>query len=172
MKKALFLLIIAGLVLGVSSCKRSEIDDPAWDTPSGFYVLVEGSANPAVFFIDGNIHSSKIYVRVTASDGSPLPGETVFFEQLEDVASHRQLNWGFFDNSAATIRKVTNANGEVNVTFYSPTEYHSGGMYIHALMEVDGHAYRGSLSHMGNVPQDFIAIAMYNSGVTSAGDDR
>ncbi len=34
-------------------------------------------------------------------------------------------------------------------------------MIIHALMQVDDRAYRGSTSHVGNIPQDFIAITMY-----------
>jgi len=164
MKKILFLLIIVGLVLSVSSCKRSEINDPSWDGPVGFYVLVEGTATPAVLFIDGNIHTSRIYVRATDSKGQPLPGETIFFEQLASSSSHQQLEWGYFENSAATIKKVTNANGEAVVTFYSPVKYYSGAMFIHALMQVDGHAYRGSTSHVGNVPQDYIALTMYNSG--------
>lgn len=169
MKKTLFLLLIISLVLSVSSCKRTTIDDPEWDSPVGFYVLLEGSADPAVFFIDGNMHTSMIYVRVTDSKGNPLAGETIFFEQLDDSTSHRQLDWGYFENSDVTIKKVTNANGEVSVTFYGPVEYYSGGMYIHALMQVDDRAYRGSTSHVGNVPQDYIAIAMYNSGGAAAG---
>ena len=45
-EKNLFLLIMVGLVLGVSSCKRTEIDDPPWDGPAGFNILVEGSVSP------------------------------------------------------------------------------------------------------------------------------
>ncbi len=125
MKKTLFLLLIIGLILSVSSCKRTSIDDPEWDSPVGFYVLLEGSANPAVFFIDGNIHRSTIYVRVTDAKGNPLAGETIFFEQLRDSTSHDQVEWGYFENNAATIKKVTNANGEVRVTFYSPVKFYS-----------------------------------------------
>lgn len=172
MKKTLFLLLIIGLVLSVSSCKRTTIDDPEWDSPVGFYVLLEGSANPALLFIDGNIHRSTIYVRVTDSKGNPLAGETIFFEQLEDSASSRQLDWGYFENNAVTIKKVTNANGEVSVYFYGPVEFYSGLMFIHALMQVDGRADRGSFSHIGNVPQDYIAIAMYNSGGAAAGTTK
>jgi hypothetical protein len=168
MKKTLFLLLVIGLVLSVSSCKRSSIDDPVWDSPVGFYVLLEGSADPAVMFIDGNIHRSTIYVRVTDSKGNSLAGETIFFEQLRDSVSHDQIEWGFFENNAATIKKVTNANGEVRVTFTGPVKFYSGGMIIHALMQVDDRAYRGSTSHIGNVPQDYIAIAMYNSGAAAA----
>lgn len=113
MKKAAFLVLIGVLALAASSCKRSEVDDPEWNSPAGFYVLVEGSANPAVLFIDGNIHTSQIYVRVTDYKGNPLAGKTIFFEQLADSLSHRQLDWGYFENNKATIKKVTNANGEV-----------------------------------------------------------
>lgn len=163
MKKTIYLLILAGLVLAVASCTRSEIEDPAWNDPAGFYILLEGSANPAVFFVDGNIHTSQILVRVRDSKNRPIAGGTVFFEQLRDNESHEQVKWGYFDNSATTIRKVTNQNGEASVTFYHPLRFYSGGMFIHALLQVDGQAYRGSSSHVGNVPQDYIAITMYNS---------
>jgi hypothetical protein len=163
MKKVLFLLIITCMVLCVSSCKRSEINDPTWNDPAGFYILLEGSANPAVFFIDGNIHRSTIYVRVTDSAGHPLSGRTVFFEQVPSSSTHYQISWGYFENNEATIRKTTNANGEVNLTFYSPVQYHSGIMFVHALLVVDGRAYPGSTSHVGSIPEDYIPITMYNS---------
>jgi hypothetical protein len=164
MKRIFPLLIITLLVLFVSSCQRTSVDDPSWDGPAGFYILLEGSANPAVFFIDGSVHRSTIYVRATDYKGSPLAGETVFLEQLPSSTTHQQINWGYFENSASTIKKVTNANGEVSVSFYSPTSFHSGIMFIHAVMVVDDRAYPGSTSHVGNVPQDYIAITMYNSG--------
>lgn len=163
MKKTLYLLMLACLILAVGSCKRSEVADPEWNGPAGFYILLEGSANPAVFFIDGDIHTSKVYVRVTDSKGAPRAGETIFFEQLPDSLTHQQVEWGYFENNAPTIKKVTNSNGEVQVKFYSPVKFYSGGMIIHAVMEVDGRAYRGSASHVGTVPQDYIAITMYNS---------
>ncbi|MFH2108457.1 MAG: Ig-like domain-containing protein [Chrysiogenia bacterium] len=172
MKKALFLLLIVGLILSVTSCKRSTIDDPEWDSPVGFYVLLEGSANPAVFFIDGVMRPSTIYARVTDGKGNPLAGETIFFEQLRDSTSHSQVEWGYFEGNAATIKKVTNANGEVRVTFYSPVKFYSAGMIIHALMQVDDRAYRGSTSHVSNIPQDFIAITMINSGGAAAGTTK
>ena len=168
MKKILFVLIIVSLLLAVSSCKRTEVNDPDWDSPAGFYILLEGSADPAVFFIDGAIHRSTIYVRATDSKGNPLAGRTVFFEQLPDSSTHQQVEWGNFDNGHGTIRKVTNSNGEVSVIFNSPTKYYSGNMFIHAVLEVDGRALPGSTSHVGNVPQDYIAIAMYHSGSAGA----
>lgn len=163
MKKLLYILLMAGLVLGLASCTRSEIDDPEWNDPAGYYILVEGRADPAVLFIDGNIHTSQIAVRVRDSKNRPVSGATVFFEQLPDSLSHQQVEWGYFDNSAATVRKVTDQNGEARVTFFGPVRFYSGGMIIHAVLEVGGRAYRGSDSHVGSVPQDFIAITMYNS---------
>lgn len=168
MKKTLFALIIVGLALTVSSCKRSDIADPPWDGPAGFYVLLEGSASPALLLIDGNIHISRIYVRVTDSRGNPLPGKTIFIEQLADSTSHQQIDWGYFENSMPTIQKVTNASGEVSVNYYGPVEWRSSSMCIHALMVIDGRAYRGSASHIGNVPEDFIALTLINSGSAGA----
>lgn len=164
MKKTLFLLVLVSLVLGSSSCKRSEVDDPIWDDPAGFYIQLKGSADPAVFFIDGAIHRSTIYVRATDNHGRPIAGRTVFLEQLPSSSTHQQIEWGYFENNTGTIRRTTNANGEVSVSFYSPTQFHSGIMFVHAVLEVDGRAYPGSSSHVGSVPQDYIAITMYNSG--------
>ncbi len=172
MKKTLLFLIVLSLLLVVSSCKRTELNDPDWDGPAGFYILLEGSADPAVFFIDGHAHRSTVYVRATDSKGNPLAGRTVFFEQLPDSLTHQQIEWGSFDNGYGTIRKVTNSNGEVSVIFNSPTQFYSGNMYIHAVLEVDGRALPGSTSHVGNVPQDFIAIAMYHSGSTGTGTTK
>jgi hypothetical protein len=169
MKKVFFILIIVGLVLTVSSCKRTEVDDPVWDDPAGFYILLEGAADPAVFFIDGTIQRSTIYVRATDSKGRPIAGRTVFFEQLTDSTTHQQIEWGYFENNTGTIRRTTNANGEVSVSFYSPTRYYSGNMFIHAVLEVDDRAFPGSDSHVGTVPQDYIAIAMFHSGAAGTG---
>ena len=119
-------------------------------------------------FIERQPHNRRVRAD-DALDKGPSPtlyaiaGGTVFFEQLRDNESHEQVKWGYFDNSATTIRKVTNQNGEASVTFYHPLRFYSGGMFIHALLQVDGQAYRGSSSHVGNVPQDYIAITMYNS---------
>jgi hypothetical protein len=165
MKKIFFLLIIMSLVLAVSSCKRSDIDDPVWDDPTGFHILVEGSVAPAVQVIDGRIHTSQIYVKVTDAKGNPLANRTVFLEQLAEPTSTRQLSWGYFANNQTVYQKNTDANGEVRVTFYWPTEYHSEEMWIHALLVVDGRAYKGSEQGIpGNIPQDFISLSMFMAG--------
>ena len=165
MKKAFILLSIISLVLAVSSCKRTEINDPVWDDPVGFNILLEGSVNPAVQVIDGHIHTSEIYVRVTDSQGNPQAGKTVFFEQLYGPDSDARVNWGYFANNQSTYQAVTNSNGEVRLTFYWPTQYYSEEMWIHAVLIVDGRAVKESESGgIGNIPQDFIPLAMYRSG--------
>ena len=163
MKKSFFILIIVGALLIASSCKRSEIVDPPWDGPAGFHILLEGSATPALLFIDGKKHTSEIYVRVTNSKGAPLAGETIFFEQLASSTSSDRLDWGLFDKKYVTIKKVTNANGEVRVNFSAPLEYHQSQMVIHALMQVDNRVINGL-----TVPQDYIDIAMVYSGTAAA----
>jgi len=154
------MILLIALVFGFSSCKRADVVDPPWDGPVGFYILLEGSVNPALLLIDGHTHASQIYVRVTDSKGNPLAGETVFLEQLENSTSHSQVDWGYFSGGYPSIKKITNANGEINVNFYWPTEWHGSGMFIHALMVIGDRAYRGSLSGVGNVPEDFISLTM------------
>ena len=123
MKKTFLFALMAGLVLMTASCMRSDLDDPAWDSPAGFDILLEGSVTPALQLIDGRIHTSEIYVRVTDSMGNPLANKTVFIEQLPDQYSHTQLNWGHFSNNQSTYQKGTDANGEIRLTFYWPAQY-------------------------------------------------
>jgi hypothetical protein len=165
MKKTFYILLMVGLVLAFSSCKRSAVDDPPWDSPAGFQYLVEGSVTPALQIIDGRIHTSQIYVRATDGLGNPLVNKTIFLEQLPDPASERQLNWGYFANNQSVYQKNTDANGEIRVTFYWPTEYYSEEMWIHALLVIDGRAYKNSEQGIpGNIPQDFISLAMFRGG--------
>jgi hypothetical protein len=159
MKKTLFILIIVGLVLIMSSCTRTDVTDPAWDGPAGFNVLLEGSVNPALLLIDGMIHTSEVHVRVTDAKGNALAGKTVLFEQLADPNSQQQINWGYFANNQSTLQQVTNGNGEIWLTFYWPTLYHSEEMWIHALLVIGDRAYK-----YDNVPQDFISLTMYRAG--------
>lgn len=159
MKKTLLTLLLITVILGISSCKRTDVADPPWDGPAGFYILLEGSVNPALQIIDGYIHTSVIYVRATDSKGNPLAGKTIFIEQLPDPTSYKQLDWGYFSNNQTTYQKVTDGNGEIRVTFYWPTQFYSEEMWIHALLVIDGRAYK-----YANVPQDFISLTMYRSG--------
>ena len=165
MKKTLLTILLIAVVLGISSCKRTEIADPPWDGPAGFNILLEGSATPALLIIDGQIHTSEIYVRVTDSKGNPLANETIFFEQLADSTSSQcSLTGVYFEKKYADhLQKVTNANGEVRVTFYGPVQYYSSAM-CHPCAHADR---RSRLLTTFNVPQDYIAITMVYSGYCS-----
>jgi hypothetical protein len=158
MKKTLFLLIIASLVLAFPSCKRSDVVDPPWDGPVGLNLLVEGSAAPAVLLIDGNIHTSQIVVRVTDAKGTPLANRTVFLQQLGAPAPDAKVNWGYFSGNDTTVKLVTDGNGQVRVAFYWPLLYYQYQMWIHAVLVIDGHAYQDL-----NTPQDYIALTMYRN---------
>ncbi len=165
MKKRFLILAMAGLLLTVTSCTRTEVDDPSWDGPAGFNVMLDGSANPAVLIINGAANMSTIRVRATTSAGVPLANKLIFFQQLDD--GYQEVAWGQFENGLATTSKVTDANGETSVAFFSPLDFYSHNMYIHALMQVDGHAYNYNSSTgamPGGVPQDYIAIAMVYGG--------
>jgi hypothetical protein len=169
MKRIFVVLIVAAVAVAASSCKRTSVDDPSWNAPAAFYVLLEGSVSPAVQVIDGRIHSSQVYVRVTDYQGNPLAGRSVFFEQLLDQYSDKQVNWGYFQNNQATYQKNTDGNGEIRITFYWPTDYYSEEMWIHAVLIVDGRAYKESETGIiGNIPQDFIPLTMYRSGDAAA----
>ncbi len=164
MKKTVILFAVIGLLLLLASCTRSEVDDPIWDDPAGFHILMEGSVSPAVMIIDGRIHTSEIYLRVTDAKGNPLANKTVFLEQLPDPWDE-QVSWGYFPNNQSTYQRNTDANGVIRVTFYWPLQYYSEEMWIHAVLIIDGRAYKESETGIiGNIPQDFIALTMYRSG--------
>ena len=170
MKKILFILIVCGLALAASSCQRSGVDDPSWEGPAGFYIQVKGAVNPALQFIDGRIHTSAVIVRVTDGKGNPLANKMVLLEQLMDQYSEQQIDWGYFQNNEKIYQRATDANGEVRVTFYWPTEYYSEEMWIHAVVAVDGRAYKLSEQGiLGNIPQDYIPLTMYRAGGTALG---
>jgi len=157
-------LLTISLVLVVSSCKRTDVTDPDWNSPAGFHILVEGSVTPALLLIDGRIHTSQIYVRVTDGLGNPLVNKTVFIEQLHSPDPDTRVSWGYFQNNQSIYQKNTDANGEVRVTFYWPMQYYSEEMWIHALLVIDGRAYKSSeQGYLGNIPQDFIPLAMYRA---------
>ena len=165
MKKTLIIIAIIGLALALSSCKRSSIDDPSWDGPAGLSILVKGSVTPAVLLIDGRIHTSLVVVRVTDYKGNPLPNQTVFLEQLPDQYNDKQLDWGYFPNNEKIYQKATDANGEIRVNFYWPTEYYSEEMWIHAVLVINDRAFKLSEQNLlGNIPQDYIPLAMYRAG--------
>jgi len=64
---------------------------------------------------------------------------------------------------------VIDANGVIRVTYYWPLSYYSEEMWIHAMLVIDGRAEKESeTGGLGNIPQDFIALTMIRSGVTSA----
>jgi len=167
MKKAFLIILLVAVMLGISSCKRTDVADPSWQGPVGFNILLEGSVNPALQFIDGLIHTSTIYVKVTDAKGNPLANETIFIEQLRSQYSSTQINWGYFSNNQKTIQLVTNGNGEIYAAFFWPTVYHSEEMWIHALMVIDGRAYKYT-----NVPEDYISLTMYKSSSTAMGTTK
>ena len=167
MKKTFLFALSTFLVLMTASCQRTNLDDPGWDAPAGFHILVEGSITPALLLIDGRIHTSEIYVKVTDSSGNPLANQTVFFEQLPDSGSQTQLSWGYFPNNQSTYQKGTDANGEIRLTFFWPTTYFSNEMWIHALLVINGRAYR-----FDNIPQDFISLTMYRAGSAAIGTTK
>jgi hypothetical protein len=163
MKKYLLVLVMFGLVLSLASCKRSDLDDPSWDGPSGYNIIVDGSASPAVLIINGAPNLCVIRVKVTNSAGAPIANHLLFFQQLND--QYQEVAWGVFENGGANISKVTNASGEAVVAFYSPLVLYSHNMYIRALLQVNGHAFNYNSStgtFPAGIPMDYIAIAMVN----------
>jgi hypothetical protein len=159
MKKILFLLLVASLVLAVSSCKRTDVSDPPWDGPAGYNILVEGSASPAVILVDGNLHTSRITVRVTDYKGNPLSGKTVLLQQVDSLFGWLEL--GYFQSDDVSFRGTTDGNGLISAIFYVPGDLDFAGpdmsMYIRAVLVVDGRTDTLSL------PQDYISLELMHT---------
>jgi len=105
MKKYIILILIISVgIFTITSCKRSEVNDPDMTGPAGFRIILSGIANPSTLYTtdNGSLVTSVIIVRATNNDGSPAVGKSVIFEQYVDSNIY-----GYFDNNY-------NANGRLD----------------------------------------------------------
>jgi len=117
MKKSawIFILIIATVAgfVTLSSCKRSNVDDPEVIGPAGFRISLVGSANPSTLYIPDTTPAvySIIKVRVLKNDATPVTGHDVVFQHG---------GYGYFEGFKASAVKTTNAAGEAQITYFLP----------------------------------------------------
>jgi len=167
--KKLYIITLVGLfILSFTSCKRDAADTPGVvGGPAGSRYVMDGSANPSVIFVDGNVHTSKITVKVTDFKGNPIAGKYIYLElrHIDDPDNTAKIIlrwWGYFSNGYTSIRKRTNGNGTITATYYGPELISiptlGNGILIKATMEEPDE------SELFTMPFDFIHIVFIRQG--------
>ena len=119
MKKNILLLIVISvfitgiLALTLSSCKRSNVQEPGMIPNAGFRISLSGTANPSSLWVPESQDAvfSTIRVRALHSDGSPAANYDVIF-QTGAV--------GYFSGFRISTVVRTDASGIAEVTFFIP----------------------------------------------------
>jgi hypothetical protein len=117
MKKSawIFILILATVAgfITLSSCKRSNVDDPEVIGPAGFRISLVGTADPSTLYVPDTTPAvySVIKVRVLKNDATPVTGHDVVFQHG---------GYGYFEGFKASAVKTTNAAGEAQITYFLP----------------------------------------------------
>lgn len=140
-KFAGFIILALSLFLFVS-CTKKKVDEPSPLGPAGFAISLKVSANANIMFAGSTARdSTTVTARLTRFDGTPLSGQTVFFE-VNDMDGIRSLDSiGYFEGHQAVATKVTDGSGNVTVTYYGPkaAEIISNGyLYITANVAWEG----------------------------------
>ena len=120
-KIAFFLGLI--LILFYSCERESKVDAPLPFGPSSLTVLLNVSASPNVLTAGITREVSTITATLRKYDSSSQTynaeaGETITFEICDAMGS--PISTGYFAGNASIIEAVTNANGVVTLTYYSP----------------------------------------------------
>ncbi len=115
-----FVIITLSLALSVfaaTSC-RDAVNEPAPTGPSSFATLLNLSADPNVLFAGQNTRQmSTITATLNKYDGTPLSGETIYFEIVNYLGE--KVDVGYFD-PLLTQSKVTDGSGKAHVLYYGP----------------------------------------------------
>ncbi len=119
-KNTTLLFITLFLVLSVfvvTSC-RDAVKEPPPTGPSSYATLLGLSANPNVLFAGLDTRQvSTITATLKKYDGTPLSGETIYFEIVDSQGS--KVNIGFFD-PLYTQSMVTDGSGTAEVLYFGP----------------------------------------------------
>lgn len=118
MRKYIILILMISIgIFAITSCKRSEVNDPDMTGPAGFRIILSGTANPSTLYTtdNGSLLTSAIIVRALNNDGSPAVDKNVIFEQYVDSNIY-----GYFDNKYNVAVGITDGQGYVQKTFKIP----------------------------------------------------
>jgi hypothetical protein len=120
-------------VFVVTSCRDAVKETPPTG-PSSFAILLSLNANPNVLF--AGLTTRQISV-ITASlkkyDGTPLSGQTIYFEIVNGNGA--KVDLGYFEGYLSLQSKVTDGSGATSVNYYGPLSGEiaaDGYLYIRA----------------------------------------
>jgi hypothetical protein len=135
-------LVLALSLLLIVSCTKRKVDEPSPLGPAGFAISLKVSASANIMFAGSTARdTTTVTAKLTRFDGTPLSGETVFFE-VNDPDGIRSLDSiGYFDGHQAVATKVTDGSGNVSVTYYGPKAAEiiaNGYLYITANVAWEG----------------------------------
>jgi len=112
-KKRTILLILAVMIglLFVGSCKRSAINDPDMNRPSGIRISLKGTANPSTLYVPVGEPSVFSLIEVTAinNDGSPARNKEIIFQCGA---------YGYFEGYTLSTSRWTNDIGKAQIYYY------------------------------------------------------
>jgi hypothetical protein len=119
-KNKTLVFITLSLVLSVfvvTSC-RDAVKEPPPTGPSSFAILLSLNANPNVLFAGPTTRQmSTITATLKEYDGTPLSGETIYFEIVNGQGT--KIDLGYFD-PLLTQSKVTDGSGIAEVLYFGP----------------------------------------------------
>lgn len=141
--KYAFMIILAGLVVFASGCKRNGVEEPGPFGPVGLSLLLRMNTAPNVIFAGQNAREQ---VTVTAKlekyTGAALAGESIQF-QVNDPQGNN-VNAGYFEGNQSVATKVTDQSGNITIQYYGPLAQELGGdsqIYITARVAWEGQEY-------------------------------
>jgi hypothetical protein len=137
------LIILGGLLVFASGCKRNAVEEPGPFGPSGLSLLLRVNTTPNVIFAG---QDAREQVTVTAKlekyTGAALAGESIQF-QVNDAFGNR-INAGYFEGNQSVASKVTDQSGNITMQYYGPLAQELAAdsqIYITAIVAWQGHEY-------------------------------
>ena len=108
----IFFILVIGFISN-TSCKRRSNEDPVMGGPSGFRIILSGTANPSTLYVPTSEPAVSSLITVTAlnNDGTPASGRNIVFQV--DI-------YGYFENYQITDIRETNSSGVATITYYIP----------------------------------------------------
>jgi len=130
------ILICAALpmLIGLTSCKRSNVTDPDSQKPSGFRITLKGLASPSTLYVPNTTSVVKSVITATLKDntGKALPNKKILFS--EGYYGYLKKNsTDTEDGYLISAEAVTNASGVATIYYEIPSGAlvkNSGTAYI------------------------------------------
>jgi hypothetical protein len=117
-KKLLIFTTALALVLGVTACKRHDVDQPSPVGPSTLATVLKVSANPNVITAGSQHAGTTISVSLRRFDGTPIVGRTVTFEICDSFGN--PVDIGYFEGHENVLSRQTDGSGNISLTYFGP----------------------------------------------------